>query len=199
MLIKLIRAAFAAALILLSPWAVAAEEFTEQELEAMREQTNRNLDILRFWNACEPVGINHDRIRLYATDEELGKLGLPDLYESSYELKQVLQQAANKRLNKQHLLDSYPSLISGNNGLFLDVVVIGTGYIVRIRYNPGTRIRLHEFGLEQYKFAGPYVAMWETVSSGLHYGDASLIVRSAVQRVDYFIEQYLRVNAEDCT
>lgn len=198
MLTKLTQVAFVAAVVLLSPWAVAAEELTEQELEATKKRTDRNLDILRFWNACKPVGINHNRIRLYATDEELGKLGLPDLYESSYELKRVLQEAVNKRLNKQHLLDSYPSLISGANGLFLDVVVIGTGYVVRIRYNPGTRIRLHEFGLEQYKFAGPYVAMWETVSSGLHYGDASLIVRSAVQRVDYFIEQYLRVNAEDC-
>ncbi len=137
-----------------------------------------------LYNACRPMGVWRGEFGLSASDE------------STIELTpEHIQAVAESRLQEQYLYTALPSESNqAHLGFSVNIQEVCAGesyaYDISLKYNK--LVTDAATGVE-------YTATtWRSGSSGSGATDSEFIVESFIELLDRFLEEYLRVNGEDC-
>ncbi len=127
-------------------------------------------DRFRLWNDCQAI-----RVLVEDPGQDATEIGL---------MKSAIETAVRSRLRTAHLYDD--SL--GLPYLYVNVHVVGPAFSITVNYNQAM-VSGGGFG---------FAPTWETGSTGTHGKDGSYILSNVSMKMDRFIDEYLRVNADAC-
>ena len=128
-------------------------------------------DRFRLWNDCQAMGVLVEDPGRDATE-----IGLT---------KSAIETAVRSRLRAARL---YDDSLRPSSYLYVNINVVGPAFSIRVGYNQ-----------EMVSAGGWGVApTWETGVTGTHGKDGSYILSDVSMKMDRFIDEYLRVNADAC-
>ena len=136
-----------------------------------RAENVTNYDRFQLWNDCRPM-----ELMVEGLDKDAADIGLT---------KDAITVAVRSRLRAARLYTDR-SWVS----LYINVHVVGRAFHARVKY---TKL------LTDSKFdLGGLAPTWDTYVTGTHGRNSGFILSQVSQRVDKFIDEYLRVNEDAC-
>ncbi len=130
-------------------------------------------DRFQLWNGCKPIDLV---VEVHATKED------GDVVPT----EKAVEVAVRSRLRGARLYDP-----DGAAYLYAYIHVVGTAFRQEIEFWK----RVHDLASGQTYGT----AIWEVGSTGTHGGNADYILGGTARHVDEFIDEYLRVNASECS
>lgn len=142
-----------------------------------KAQDTTKFDRFRLWNKCTPL-----RIATSEYSKEANKMGLTE---------KAILSAVRSRLRAARIYTDKevhpPSFLAVK-------VTIGEGGIFNVA------VELNKYLQDDFNEISDYwrAVTWQTSSFGTHGGSASYVLSVLSQKMDTFIDEYLRVNAPAC-
>lgn len=131
-----------------------------------------DLDRFKLWNRCKPV-----RLLVESMKEDAQDIGLT---------KEMVEVAVRSRLRGAKLYDAKTL-----HYLYVNVNVVSNAFSLDLE--------LTKVVYDSVSRQSSYAATWGIGSAGIHERTGADFILSAVaQKTDWFIDEYLRVNADAC-
>lgn len=128
-------------------------------------------DRFALWNECETMDLVVED-----PTEDYREIGLT---------RDSLTVAARSRLRSARLYKA-----ESNTYLYINVLIVGQAFKYDVSFNKFLYdVISGEFGWAQ---------TWRKGGGGTHGGDASFVLSQVSQKVDMFLDEYLRINEEAC-
>ena len=150
-------------------------------------------DRFNLWNRCEPMPlhilVSEDAIEIGVTEKivtiavrsrlRAARLYLPEPEPWDWEKNPQMPLAELMR-NLEHMI----------SGLQVEILVAGSVFVLKLEY--------HKAVTDEASDVRGFVATWTDGTFGKHGRDSDFILASLSQKMNVFIDEYLRVNASAC-
>ncbi|MCY4206434.1 MAG: hypothetical protein OXD29_00580 [Roseovarius sp.] len=136
------------------------------------ETTKKEIDKFQLWNNCRPM-----RLVIAMDDSDAARIGLT---------RKDIESAVRSRLRVARLYDE-----DADNALYIELIVTEHAFGISWRYYKEVKDKYSTYSL---------APTWQRGFAGSHgEGGGSFILSDTPKRVDFFIDEYLRVNESGCS